>query len=183
MEEKKITGKNGATFCIKEIGPEYAEAYLDFFKQVSAETHYMSCYGDEIGTTAKDVENQQERIRSMNADERQGMFSIFDGDKIIGDIAVRTSGKGRKTAHRCSFGLGILKEYHGIGLGTSLMEYGLAFAKEAGYQLAELDVLSDNEVARGLYKKMGFQEWGCLPDAFHLDDGTVLEEVTMYRQL
>jgi RimJ/RimL family protein N-acetyltransferase len=183
MKEKKITGKNGAEYIIKEIGPEYAEAYLDFFKQVSGDTHYMSCYGDEIGTTEKDVENQRDQIRTLNADERQGRFSIFDGDKIVGNIAVRTAGKGRKTAHRCTFGLGIRKEYHGLGLGTVLIEEGLAFAKEAGYQLVELGVLSDNEPARGLYQKMGFQEWGHLPDAFHLDDGTVLEEVTMYRHV
>jgi hypothetical protein len=30
---------------------------------------------------------------------------------------------------------------------------------------------------------MGFTEWGNLPEAFILDDGTVIDEITMYRKL
>ena len=65
MKEKKVYSKNGTEFVMKEIGPEYAVAYLDYFKQVSGDTHYMSCYGDEIGTAEKDIENQREQLRTL----------------------------------------------------------------------------------------------------------------------
>ena len=63
------------------------------------------------------------------------------------------------------------------------MEYTIKFAKTAGYQYIELGVLSDNKTAQGLYKKMGFEEWGRLPNAFILDDGSTLDEITMYKAI
>ncbi len=183
FEAEKITGKSGKEFKILPIGPDHAGQFLDFMRQVSEDTHFMSRYGDEVGQTEKDILAERERQKVLSEDDRQGMISIFDGDRIIGNIAVRSAGKGRKTNHRCCVGLAVRKEYQGEGLGTILMEYAIDFAKKAGYQSMELGVLSDNKVAQGLYKKMGFVEWGRLPDAFILDDGTRLDEITMYKAL
>ena len=63
------------------------------------------------------------------------------------------------------------------------MNRAIKFAKESGYELMELGVLSDNEPARSLYEKMGFTEWGRLPDAFRLDCGKSIDEITMYKKL
>ena len=131
----------------------------------------------------KAVQAEKERIGGIKEDDRQTMLSVFDGDRIIGNIVVRRVTKNRKTAHRCSIGIGIRKEYQGLGLGTILLEKAIAFAREAGYTNMELGVLSDNLPAQGLYRKMGFIECGRLPEAFILDDGTVLDEVIMYRKL
>ncbi|SDB43104.1 Ribosomal protein S18 acetylase RimI [Pseudobutyrivibrio sp. YE44] len=183
FEPEKITSKSGRELKIAPIGPDHAEQFLDFMRQVSEDTHFMSRYGDEVGLTDKDITIEKKRQKELFEDERQGMISIFDGERIIGNIAVRNAGKGRKTTHRCSVGLAVRKEYHGEGLGTILMEYAIKFAKSAGYQYMELGVLSDNIKAQGLYQKMGFVEWGRLPEAFILDDGTRIDEITMYKKL
>ena len=183
FEPEMISCKSGKELKIAPLDPDYAEQFLDFMYQVSDDTHFMSRYGDEVGQTDKDIAAERERQRGLFEDNRQGMISIFDGDRIIGNIAIRNVGKGRKTDHRCSVGLAVRKEYQGEGLGTILMEYAIDFAKSAGYQCMELGVLSDNTTAQGLYKKMGFVEWGRLPDAFHLDSGEGVDEITMYKKL
>ena len=183
FEAEIITCKSGKELRIVSIGPDYAEQFLDFMHQVSNDTHFMSRYGNEVGQTEKDILAERERLNGLFEDARQGMLSIFDGNRIIGNIAIRNVGKGRKTKHRCSIGLAVRKEYHGEGLGTILMEYAIKFAKTAGYQYIELGVLSDNKTAQGLYKKMGFEEWGRLPNAFILDDGSTLDEITMYKAI
>ncbi|MBO4901540.1 MAG: GNAT family N-acetyltransferase [Lachnospiraceae bacterium] len=178
-----ISGKTEKEFRLVEIGPEHVEQYLDFMHQVSSDSHFMNRYGDEVLLDAEAVQVERERIQAINDDDREIRLSVFDGEKIVGNIVVRRISKHRKTAHRCSIGIGIRKEYHGMGLGTFLMEQAVAFAKEAGYTNMELGVLSDNLPAQGLYKKMGFIECGRIPEAFRLDDGTTADEIVMYRKL
>ena len=132
FEAEIITCKSGKELRIVSIGPDYAEQFLDFMHQVSNDTHFMSRYGNEVGQTEKDILAERERLNGLFQDDRQGMLSIFDGNRIIGNIAIRNVGKGRKTKHRCSIGLAVRKEYHGEGLGTILMEYAIKFAKIAG---------------------------------------------------
>ncbi len=183
LEAEKFNCKNGTELQILSIGPAYAKEYLDFMKQVSDETHYMSRYGDEIGLSENEIMAEKDRQSALANDERQGMISILHNDRIIGNIAIRGVGKGRKTAHRCYVGLAVRKEFQGYGLGTILMEKAIKFAKDVGYEYMELGVLSDNTPARSLYKKMGFIESGCIPGAFRLDDGECLDEIAMYKIL
>ena len=183
IEPKMITCKNGANYKIEPIGPDNAEQFLDFMQQVSGDTHFMTRYGDEVKLDNDAIKAEKTRLKSLKDDDEQGMLSIFDGDRIIANIAIRSVAKYRKTAHRCSVGLGVRKEYHGIGLGTILMDNAISFAKAVGYTSMELGVLSDNMPAQGLYKKMGFVEYGRLPGAFILDDGTSLDEINMYKKL
>ena len=178
-----ITCKTGKEFQLIPIGPENAEQFLDFMHQVSSDTHFMSRYGDEVKQDDAAVQAEKNRLTTFQEDDKQAMLSIFDGNKIIGNVAIRCVTKHRKTAHRCSIGLGVRKEYHGLGLGTILVDQAIIFAKASGYKSMELGVLSDNITALGLYKKMGFTECGRLPEAFILDDGTVIDEITMYRKL
>ena len=182
-ESKKITCKNGKEFTLVFLGSNNAEQFLDFMHQVSGETHFMSRYEDEVKIDIEAIQEEKNILKSFEEDEKQAMISLFDGERIVGHIAIRRVSKSRKTAHRCIIGLGVLKEYHGLGLGTALINQAISFAKEAGYTCMELGVFSDNLPAQGLYKKMGFSEYGRLPEAFILDDGTLLDEMTMYRKL
>lgn len=180
---REITGKDGQKYTMKSINAANAEQFLDFMYQVSDDTHFMTRYGDEVGHGEKEIKEEEKRLQSLYDDSRQTMTSIFDNEKIVGNIAVRCIGKGRKTKHRCEIGLGVRKEYHGAGLGTILMEHAIDFAKNAGYTCMELEVLEDNTKALGLYKKMGFVESGKLPCGFKLDDGTSIGEISMYKLL
>lgn len=44
-------------------------------------------------------------------------------------------------------------------------------AKQLGYEQAELEVISDNVGAIALYKKLGFEKYGCFPDSMKYSDG------------
>ena len=64
------------------------------------------------------------------------------------------------------------KEYWGLGIGSALIELMSEKAVENGYEQMELEVVSSNERAIGLYKKMGFVKTGEIPDAMKFKDGT-----------
>ena len=59
----------------------------------------------------------------------------------------------------------------------------LTLAKEAGYEQAELEVIAGNERAISLYKQLGFQEYGILPDNVKYKDGSYADAVWMMKKL
>jgi len=50
------------------------------------------------------------------------------------------------------------KEYRNQGIGTMLMEKAIIVAIENNVDSIELLVNDDNEIAKGLYRKVGFQK-------------------------
>ena len=70
-----------------------------------------------------------------------------------------------------------------LGIGSVLMEAAIRQAGALGYEQLELGVFSDNDRARRLYHKFGFEEWGVTKRAFRLDDGTYRDEIIMGRLL
>lgn len=71
-----------------------------------------------------------------------------------------------KVSHRAEFGICLVKEYWGLGLGTALTKACVQCAKDAGYAQVELDVVADNVSAIHLYQKLGFVEYGRNPKGF-----------------
>lgn len=94
------------------------------------------------------------------------IIAVVDG-KIAGTAGIDALGNKYKTKHRAEFGIGIAREFWGLGIGRALTEACIECAKEAGYTQLELDVVSDNASAISLYKKVGFVEYGRNPKGFN----------------
>ena len=58
----------------------------------------------------------------------------------------------------------------------------IALGADMGLHQLELQVFRDNVRAISLYRKMGFEIVGVLPDAFRLKDGTYRDEYTMVKK-
>ncbi|KSU57591.1 ribosomal-protein-alanine acetyltransferase [[Bacillus] enclensis] len=54
----------------------------------------------------------------------------------------------------------VLPDYRGKGLGEALMKRIMEIAKQVGARVMTLEVRVSNEAAKGLYRKMGFQDGG-----------------------
>jgi ribosomal protein S18 acetylase RimI-like enzyme len=72
-------------------------------------------------------------------------------------------------AHRGVFGVGLLPQFRGQGLGTKLTRSALAAARAYGLHRVELTVREHNTGAIGLYKKAGFTIEGVQRDAVLVD--------------
>ena len=93
--------------------------------------------------------------------------------KITGNCQISEIGKSRiKVRHRCSFAIALYKEYWGLGIGSALTELLAEKAAELGYEQMELEVVSSNERAIGLYRKMGFVKTGEIPKAMKFKAGS-----------
>lgn len=94
-------------------------------------------------------------------------FLALDGDRIVGNACVNGSGNPR-FRHRRSLALTVLRDYWGKGIGTALMEQMIAFARETGAELLSLEVRSDNQRAKVLYRKFGFTTFGTFPKYYKI---------------
>lgn len=160
---KTITLKNGKK-CILRNGLESdGQAVFENFNLTHEETDYMLTYPDE-----NSMDSLQEGIflkeKAQSPDEVE-ILAIVD-DVIAGTAGIAPIGRKYKIRHRAEFGLGIAKEYWGLGIGRALLEACIECAKQAGYEQLELDVVAENERAVAMYENAGFTVYGSNPKGF-----------------
>lgn len=88
----------------------------------------------------------------------------------------------KRFVHKAEFGLGVLKDFWGYGIGKKLMTETLAWADAAGLQKIVLyGVLENNERGIALYKSLGFEIEGCMKKDRILSDGNYYSTYMMAR--
>lgn len=160
---KKIRLKDGRECILRECRGSDAAEVLDVFLRTHGETDFMLSYPDENTFSAADERNYLTEIRESN--DGVELCAELDGT-VVGTAGISYVGDKYKVKHRAEFGVGILREYWGLGIGRALSEACIDCAKEAGYVQLELDVVSENTSAVSLYKSLGFTEYGRNPRGF-----------------
>ncbi|MBZ9621443.1 GNAT family N-acetyltransferase [Clostridium sp. FP2] len=112
--------------------------------------------------------------------------NIFLVAEVEGKIVGFTRCEGSKLSrfiHKAEFGICILKEYWGYGIGKVLIENTLIWADNVGIEKISLTVVEINTKAIQLYKRYGFVQEGLLiKDRIH-KDGKYYNSVIMGRLL
>lgn len=141
-----------------------AAQLLAYLKTVGGETDNLTFGPEGIPFT---VEQEAALLEQIAASSNRRFFLALDGDRIVGNACVDGFGNPR-FRHRCNLAISVLRDYWGRGIGTGLMERMLDFARQIGVELASLEVRSDNERAKALYRKFGFQSFGTFPKYFKI---------------
>jgi len=90
---------------------------------------------------------------------------------------------GHAQEHVCVVGLSLLKEFRALGMGKRLMNILCKLgADELKCTIADLDVYDRNEIAKRLYHKLGFKEYGRMPNGLN-HYGEFCDHVYMYKEL
>ena len=177
---QKIILKNGKEALLRNGNEEDGQAVFENFNQTHAETDFLLSYPDENSYDAEqEAQFLKEKTESPNEIE---IVAIVDG-KVAGTAGVEAVGKKYKLKHRAEFGISILKEYWGLGLGKALTNACIQCAKEAGYEQLELNVVAENKRALSLYQSLGFEEFGRNPKGFNSRTSGFQELVYMLRKL
>ncbi len=162
--EQKITLKNGKEALLRNGDGADGAAVLEVFNLAHEETDYLLTYSDENSfTREQEAQFLEEKTKSPNEIE---IIAIVD-EKVVGTAGIDAIGKKYKVKHRADFGISLLKEYWGLGLGKELTKACIQCAKEAGYSQMELNVVAENERAISLYRSLGFVEFGRNPKGFN----------------
>ncbi len=122
-----------------------------------------------------------EQLIQIDTKSKKNLFlvAVVD-DKIVGFS--RCEGNLLKRfAHKVEFGVCVLKDYWGYGIGKNLLKESITWADANEVKKITLNVLETNEKAIQLYEKFGFKKEGLLENDKVLSDGKYYNTVVMGR--
>ena len=169
VESIEVFDKEGRKVILRSACEDDAEDLIKYLKETAKETPYLLREEDEINLT---VEDEKGLIKMfLELDNALMLLAYVDG-KHVGNCSFSPVGPFRRFAHRCDMAIALYQEYCECGIGSIMLETALRYAKEVGYEQAELEVVSSNTKAIKLYEKYGFKKYGTKPDNMKYSDGS-----------
>ena len=167
FEPKQITLKNSKTVVIRQAKVSDAEDLLNCVKTYIPTSKYIPKLESEIKLT---VDQEKDWINSFIVNDNSLLLVAEYEGKIIGNIDL-TGNRRKIMEHTAVIGMGMLKEWQDIGLGTALLSAIIEWAKNNPIlELIWLQVYTENESGLNLYRKMGFTENGIIKNFFKQDN-------------
>lgn len=178
--ERQVTLKDGRTCILRSTGPEMAEEMIEYMKKTAGETEWLLRYPDEVNYTA---EGEKELLSRILEDPGHVMMAAIVDGKVAGNGSVSGIGGKRKILHRCSLAIALYQDYWNLGIGRAMIDYLTELARQMGFTQMDLEVVAENTQAQALYRKCGFIESGRRVHALKFDDGSLHDEILMYKEL
>ena len=117
----------------------------------------------------------------------QRSFGLFLKGTLCGDLTLG-GGPLETEQHRAMLSIGLLPEARCQGHGRRMMDMAIRWAADQpSLSWIVLGVFAGNHAAHALYKKLGFEEHGRIPDRFRIhgqsiDDVDMLLDLNAWRQ-
>lgn len=181
MEKAKIVHKSN--FQDKEIIIRYpkkddVQAMWEYINTLSKERTFIRYQGERVSLEEeiKYLNSQLEKISQKHA----VLLLVFCEGKLIGISGIDMKDKIEK--HIGVLGISIAKGFRGAGIGSKLMELVIEEAEKnlTGLEIITLGVFSNNDLAKKMYQKFGFVEYGSLPNGVRLENGYT-DHIYMYK--
>ncbi|EGW37063.1 GNAT family N-acetyltransferase [Desulfosporosinus sp. OT] len=148
---------------------------LEYINKVSTESDNLTFGECEFGITE---DEEVGIIETITKSDNQLMLCAFIDDKLVGQLVFR-GGSRLRIRHAGEFGITVLQAHWGKGIGSEMINYLIAWAKETQIiRKINLRVRSDNQQAISLYRKFGFVSEGTITREF-LINGEFYDSIHM----
>ncbi|MBE0337263.1 GNAT family N-acetyltransferase [Paenibacillus sp. 23TSA30-6] len=145
--------------------------------QIDGETENLD---REQGEAFIDTPGFERLIETDTRNSRNLFLVAVVHDKIVGFSRCEGHSLSR-TSHKVEFGVCVLKDYWGYGIGRNLLKKSIAWADSNDIKKISLHVLETNDKAIELYKRFGFEIEGILKNDKFLADGKYYNTIIMGR--
>lgn len=177
---KTFTSEKDILIVVRTPQEEDAEQMLLFINDlVKEDTYILRAPGSELS-----LEEERDWVKTVIADmesgERIPLLGFADDKLIVNcEITKRT----KRESHIGDLHISVSKEFRDQGIGEELIKTLIELAKkDMSLRILTLGVFANNPRAISLYKKLGFVEYGILPEALFYQN-TYVDEVKMYLKL
>jgi len=157
---------NNEKITIREAVKSDAAAMITYLNIIGGESDFLTFGAGQITMSIE----QEENFIANSSSEENALFIVAEiNGKVVGNLNF-SGGPRERTAHTGEFGVSVLKEYWGRGIGEELIKYLINWSKASGIiKKLNLRVRTDNARGIHLYKKLGFQEEGLIKRDFLID--------------
>ncbi|SNS72645.1 Protein N-acetyltransferase, RimJ/RimL family [Anaerovirgula multivorans] len=164
MEEINV---NNEKVIIRKANKSDAKSLIEYLNIIGGESDFLTFRTGEFGRSIE----QEEEFITNTLSTKNALFIIAEVDgKIVGNLNF-SGGSRQRNAHVGEFGVSILKEYWGKGIGEELIKYLINWSKDSGIiRKINLRVRNDNTRGINLYNKLGFLEEGIIKRDFLIND-------------
>ncbi|WP_342416357.1 GNAT family N-acetyltransferase [Paenibacillus sp. FSL R10-2782] len=167
----------GMTYTIRAALKQDAGNLSEIRLLIDGETENLD---REKGEAYIDTPGFEKLIETDTQNNRNLFLVAVVHDKIVGFSRCEGYALSR-FAHKVEFGVCILKDYWGYGIGANLLRTSISWADSNHIKKMTLQVLETNIKAIELYKKHGFEVEGILKNDKLLSDGRYYNTVIMGR--
>ena len=168
---------NGKNYVIRSAIETDAKILSEIRVQIDGETENLD---RKKGEAFIDETGFQQLIQADTENSRNLFLVAVVDDKIVGFSRCEGNSLSR-FAHKVEFGICVLKQYWGYGIGKNLLYQSVHWADSNAIRKITLNVLETNEKAIQLYKKFGFEVEGLLRNDKILSDGNYYNTIVMGR--
>lgn len=167
--EPMSAGNAGGEFVVRPAGHGDVLGVLDLLEAVAAE-------GKWIGTEAPvdRVARHRQISESVEGSERAARFVADAGGELVGNLWIDL-----RPYNVADLGMLVALAWRRRGVGSALMEAGIAWAGAAGAHKLVLQVWPHNRGALALYTKFGFLQEGLLRRHYPRRNGELWDAVVM----
>jgi RimJ/RimL family protein N-acetyltransferase len=155
------------------VGVTVRPATLDDLEAMMAQRRAIAGEGRWIGAELPLDEERDRASFTSGIEEGRSMVAEVDGE-LVGLIGLHPTGYGV-----VDLGMQVADGHRGQGIGSALLEAGIAWARAQGAHKMSLQHWPHNEVARALYEKYGFVQEGYLRRQYPRKNGEIWDAVVM----
>lgn len=178
LKVQKFNLKDGAELTLRS--PERGEgaALLTTMREVIAKSEHLLTQIEEFNITVE----QEESMIAKFLDEPNQILIVPEVDgRIVGMLDFRSGARSR-IAHTGEFGMSLLSDYRGRGIGRLMLEALIGWAELSPIiEKLILRVHGRNEQAVRLYQRAGFEIEGREIRGVKLGDGQYDDTISMAR--
>lgn len=168
---------NGMKYIIRSAIDKDAKDLSEIRLQIDGESENLD---REKGEAFIDIPGFEQLIKADTENMRNLFLVAVVNNRIVGFSRCEGSSL-KRFYHKVEFGVCVLKNYFGYGIGKNLLKESISWADSNEIKKITLNVLETNEKAIKLYKKFGFEIEGILKKDKLLSDGQYYNTIAMGR--
>ncbi len=150
---KSVRLSNGQVLSIRDAVRDDAARIIQYLEKIPFESEYLTFGPGELTVTVDEEEKMiEESIKAQNK-----VMLVAEVDNVLVSCLNFRGGPRPRNEHAGEFGVSVLKEYWGLGIGNAMIVEMFEWAKVSKVvRKINLMVRSDNSKAVHLYEKHGF---------------------------
>ncbi|MBM7703890.1 GNAT family N-acetyltransferase [Metabacillus iocasae] len=169
--------KRGITYTIRSAVHADAKQLAQLRLQIDGETENLD---REPGEALMNEHDFEQLIKNdSESDNNLFLVAVIQGQMV--GFSRCQGNKLKRLSHKVEFGVGVLKDYWGYGIGKKLLSKSIIWADSNNLKKMTLHVLETNKKAVTLYKSLGFEIEGVLKKDKRLSDGNYYHTIVMGR--